>query len=130
MEGAGMADIKITGRGIAVTDMLRERVMRSLNVATKVFAVSPMSADVVLRHERGKSVQEPFSCEVTLSVPKTTIRVAESAEKIEAAIDAAADRVSRQLRKHKTKVVDRHKRDRGERDKALHATASGDGSED
>lgn len=115
---ATMCDIKIVGRGIAVNDTLREHVTKSVGGAVKVFDVSPMSAEVVLRHGKGKSPKDAFSCEVTVTVPKSTIRVAESSARIESAIDSATSRVSRQLRKYKTKIVDRHKRDRAERGRA------------
>lgn len=106
------ADIKVTGRGISVNDTLRKHAEDSMKGALKVFDISPMTAEMVLRHESKRSTKSRSTCEITLKVPKSTIRVSESAERIEPAIDAAAARVSRQLRKYKTKVVDRHKRDR------------------
>lgn len=113
-----MADIKLVGRGITINDTLREQALSSVEDALKVFNVSPMSAEVVLRHDSGKSAKDVATCEITVSVPKSTIRVSESSQRIEAAIDASASRVSRQLRKYKTKIVDRHKRDRSERGRA------------
>lgn len=105
--------MKVTGRGISVNDTLRKHAEESMEGALKVFDISPMSAEMVLRHESKRSTKSRATCEVTVKVPKSTIRVSESAERIEPAIDAAASRVSRQLRKYKTKLVDRHKRDRG-----------------
>lgn len=107
-----MADIQIVGRGITVNEALREHATASVEDALKVFDVSPVRADVILRHEGGKPVRKEATCEITVSIPKATIRVSESAEKIETAIDKAAAMVSRQLRKRKTKVIDRSRHSR------------------
>lgn len=44
-------DITVTGRKIQVTDALRENVEQKIGDALRVFDISPMTADVVLRVE-------------------------------------------------------------------------------
>ena len=102
-----MVDIKISGRKMAVSDALRERVEDKLGSALKVFDISPMACDVVLRVDKNPSNLERKTCEATVFVRDNVVRVVSSGDSIEAAIDDAADKVTRQLRKYKTRVLDR-----------------------
>ena len=105
-----MADIKISGRKLSVTDSMRERVEEKIGGALKVFDIQPMSADVVLRVDKNPSNPDRRTCEVTVYVRDRVVRVTSSAEDLDAAIDEAGDKVSRQIRKYKTKVLDRRTR--------------------
>lgn len=105
-----MADIKISGRKVSVTDAMRERVEEKIGDALKVFDIQPMSADVVLRVDKNPSNPERKTCETTVYVRDRVVRVTASADDMYAAIDEAASKVSRQVRKYKTKVVDRRQR--------------------
>ena len=102
-------NITVTGRNIAVTDALRDYVEEKLAAATNVFDI-PMNTEVVLRVEKNPSNPVPQVVEVTIFVKGAVVRVSEAATDMYAAIDMAADRVSRQLRKFKTRVVDRRQR--------------------
>lgn len=106
-------DITVTGRKTTVTDALREYVDEKIGGATHVFEIDPLTIDVVLRVEKNPSNPTPATCEVTLHPKGSVIRVSESDADMYAAIDAAADVVSRQLRKYKTKVVDRRQHGAG-----------------
>ena len=105
-----MVDIKISGRKVAVSDALRAHVEKKIGDALGVFDISPMTCDVVLRVDKNPSNPERKSCEVTVFVRDSVVRVVASAEDMYAAIDDAADKVTRQLRKYKTRVVDRRQR--------------------
>ena len=105
-----MADIKISGRKIGVNDQMRERVNDKIGDALSVFDVKPMSCDVVLRVDKNPSNPERKTCEVTVFVRDSVVRVTASSTDMYAAIDEAADKVTRQLRKYKTKIVDKRKR--------------------
>lgn len=99
-------DIKVSGRKTTVTDALRARVEEKVGEACKVFDIEPMTVDVVLRYEKNPSIPEPAIVEVTVRARGSVIRVAEHGSDMYAAIDTASDKVTRQLRKFKTKVVD------------------------
>ena len=99
-------DIKVSGRKTTVTDALRARVNEKVGDALTVFAIEPMTADVVLRYEKNPSISTPAIVEVTVRARGSVIRVAEHGADMYAAIDLAAEKVTRQLRKFKTKVVD------------------------
>ena len=82
----------------------------SIGDSLSVFDVQPMTCDVVLRVDKNPSNPERKSCEVTVFVRDNVVRVVSSSNDMFAAIDDAAEKTSRQLRKYKTKVIDRHKR--------------------
>jgi len=100
-------DIIVTGRKMTVSDSLREYVEEKISNSVKVFNISPMVAEVVLRKERNPANPRPSTVEVTIRTKGHIIRTEESEEDMYAAIDVAAATVERQLRKYKTKVVDR-----------------------
>ena len=89
-------DIKVSGRKTTVTDALRAHVDEKIGEAL----------NVVLRYEKNPSNPNPAIVEVTVRARGSVIRVAEHGADMYAAIDLSADKVTRQLRKFKTKVVD------------------------
>ena len=97
-------NITVTGRGIEVTAAMRSYVEEKLQAATNVLDM-PMEAETVLRVEHNPSNPVPQVVEVTVRVKGAVVRVSEAAVDMYAAIDLAADRVSRQLRKYKTRVA-------------------------
>ena len=105
-----MVDIKISGRKISVSDGMRDRVTEKIGEALRVFEVQPMTCDVVLRVDKNPSNPERKTCETTVFVRDNVVRVVASSTDMYGAIDEAAEKVTRQLRKYKTKVIDKHKR--------------------
>lgn len=100
-------DITVTGRKMPVTDALREYAEEKIGNSMKVMDISPLDAEVVLFVEKNPAIARPASCEVTLRTKGHIIRVEEREEDMYAAIDVAAAKVLRQLRKYKTRVIDR-----------------------
>ncbi|MDR1184861.1 MAG: ribosome-associated translation inhibitor RaiA [Coriobacteriales bacterium] len=100
-------EIIVTGRKMTVSDPLKAYVEEKISDSVKVFSISPMSAEVVLRKERNPANPKPAIAEVTIRTKGHIIRTEESEEDMYAAIDVAAAKVERQLRKYKTKVIDR-----------------------
>ena len=115
-------DIKVSGRKVTVTDALRNYVDEKIGGALGVFDIQPMTCDVVLRVEKNRSNPEAAVCEVTVRVRDNVVRVESADPDMYAAIDIAADKVTRQIRKFKTKVIDRRQRTQG----LLVAPVSGD----
>lgn len=105
-----MVDIKISGRKVTISDALREQVETKIGDALKVFDIKPMTCDVVLRVDKNRSNRNRRACEVTVYVRDNVVRVVASAADLETAIDEAADKVTRQLRKYKTRIVDKRQR--------------------
>lgn len=99
--------ITVTGRKMPVTDALRQYAEEKIGNSMKVMDIDPLVAEVVLFVEKNPANPRPAVCEVTLRTKGHIIRVEESEEDMYAAIDVAAAKVVRQLRKYKTRVVDR-----------------------
>lgn len=100
-------DITVTGRKMAVTDALREYAEEKIGASMKVMDIKPLEAEVVLHTEKNPSNPQRAVCEVTLRTKQHVIRVEESDEDMYAAIDVAAAKVVRQLRKYKTRVIEK-----------------------
>ena len=100
-------DIKITGRKMTVSDALRSYVEEKIGSSLKVFNITPMNVEVVLRKEKNPANPRPAVAEVTLVTKGHIIRSEEAEEDMYAAIDVAAAKTERQLRKYKTRVIDR-----------------------
>ncbi|MGN0073308.1 MAG: ribosome hibernation-promoting factor, HPF/YfiA family [Coriobacteriales bacterium] len=99
--------ITVTGRKTTVTPSLKAYVDEKIGRSLEVFEAAAMDAEVVLRVGHNPANPVSHTCEVTLYAKGAVIRVSESADNMYAAIDAASDKVARQLRKYKTRVVDR-----------------------
>lgn len=107
-------EIQVTGRNLNVSDPLRTYAEEKIGAAVKVFDIDPLVADVVLQVEKNPAIARQATCQVTLSTKGHIIRVEEHEQDMYAAIDVAAAKVVRQMRKYKTKVVDRRTRAEGE----------------
>lgn len=99
--------ITVTGRKMPVTEALRQYAEEKIGNSMKVMDIDPLVAEVVLFVEKNPANPRPAVCEVTLRTKGHIVRVEESEEDMYAAIDVAAAKVLRQLRKYKTRVVDR-----------------------
>ena len=118
--------ITVTGRKMPVTDALREYAEEKIGNSMKVMDIDPLVAEVVLFVEKNPANPRPAVCEVTLRTKGHIIRVEEHEEDMYAAIDVAAAKVVRQLRKYKTKVVDRKLRAADESIRAAEPAAAGE----
>lgn len=100
-------DITITGRKMPITDALRAYAEKKIGNSMKVMDIDPSTAEVVLQVEKNPANPTPACCEVTMRARGHIIRVEEYEENMYAAIDVAAAKVLRQLRKFKTRVIDK-----------------------
>jgi putative sigma-54 modulation protein len=100
-------EITVSGRKMTVSDSLRAYVEEKITNSVKVFNITPMSAEVVLRKENNPANPASSIAEVTLYTKGHIIRTEEAEEDMYAAIDVAAAKVERQLRKYKTRVLDK-----------------------
>ena len=119
-----MVDIKISGRKVSVSDALRDHVEAKVGGALKVFDIKPMSCDVVLRVDKNPSNPERKACEVTVFVRDNVVRVVATSDDMYAAIDEAAEKVTRQLRKYKTRVIDYRMRETLKVDQVIEPTGA------
>ena len=95
----------ITGRHIELTDALKERVEEKVERFEKFFdGITHAAAILTLADGR-------LAAEMTLTVRPgvTLVAVADSPDDMYMAVEAAADKLERQLKKHKEKLQDRRK---------------------
>ena len=118
--------ITVTGRKMPVTDALREYAEEKIGNSMKVMDIDPLVAEVVLFVEKNPANPRPAVCEVTLRTKGHIIRVEEHEEDMYAAIDVAAAKVVRQLRKYNTNVVDRKLRAADETIRMAEPAAAGE----
>lgn len=107
-------EIQVTGRRMTVSEPLKQYAEEKIGNSMKVFDIDPLVAEVVLTKEKNPAIARPAVCEVTMTARGHIIHVEEREEDMYAAIDVAAAKVLRQLRKYKTRVVDRKVRAEGE----------------
>lgn len=99
--------ITVSGRKMAISDSLREYATEKISASTKVMDINPLDVEVMLYREKNPANPRPACCEVTLRTKGHIIRAEEHEDDLHTAIDVAAAKVERQLRKFKTRVIDR-----------------------
>ncbi|ANE23106.1 30S ribosomal protein S30 [Denitrobacterium detoxificans] len=107
-------EITVTGRKMPITDALKSYAEEKIGNSMKVMDIDPLIAEVVLHMEQNPAIACPAVCEVTMTAKGHIIRVEEREEDMYAAIDVAAAKVLRQLRKFKTRVVEHKTRTKAE----------------
>jgi ribosomal subunit interface protein len=98
----------LSGRGVELDDAIREYATEKLTRAQRFFD-RILRIEVELRHERNPRVKDPDRVEVTVKTPGETLRVHGEGLDHFAAIDVAADRLEAQVKKHKDRLIDRHR---------------------
>ena len=95
--------INVSGRQIEVTDSLRDYAAEKIGRVQKHFD-HVITAHVVLHVER-----KLHKADATLHATGTTLAASAEAADMYAAIDLLADKLNRQVLKHKEKLVDHHR---------------------
>ena len=99
--------ITVSGRKMTISDSLRAYATEKIGASTKVMDINPLDVEVMLYREKNPANPRPACCEVTLRTKGHIIRAEEHEDDLHTAIDVAAAKVERQLRKFKTRVIDR-----------------------
>jgi putative sigma-54 modulation protein len=102
--------IEIRGRNTAITDVVREQVIdRFEKVDKQVSEFATM--EVELMEERNPAIADGKIAEATLHLKGTTLRATERSPDLTHSIDLCAEKMARQVKRHKDKR-------RGRRDQA------------
>lgn len=97
----------IQGNNITVTDAIHDYVEQKLEKAVKHFQTITTKVDVHLSVARNARITNKHKAEVTVYANGTVIRAQEGSENLYASIDLVSDKIARQLRKYKEKLLDR-----------------------
>lgn len=114
--------ITITGRKVDVPDDVRSAVERKIGSLDR-FVGDLERAEVVFREEKNPRIAEREQVEVTLLGHGHHVRAAVAGTDQHQAVDLAVDKLGKQLRKLKTRVV-RRKRPNMHRDEGHHPLAT------
>jgi putative sigma-54 modulation protein len=94
--------IAIKGRGVPVSDELRERISkRFVKVDKQVSDLARL--EVELRRERNPAIPEREVAEVTLYLKGVTLRACERGRDLHSAVNLCADDLARQVKRHRVK---------------------------
>ena len=97
----------IQGNNITVTDAIHDYVQQKLEKAVKHFHNLTTKVDVHLSVARNARINDKHKAEVTVYANGTVIRAQEGSESLYASIDLVSDKIARQLRKYKEKLLDK-----------------------
>jgi ribosomal subunit interface protein len=103
--------INIRGENLEVTDALREYVEKKLGKLVRYFNAPPAAE----AHVTLSVIRDKHGVEVTIPLPGVLLRAEEKNDDMYASIDLVADKLERQIRKHKTKMNRKFGRDGGPR---------------
>jgi putative sigma-54 modulation protein len=97
----------IQGNNITVTEAIHDYVEQKLEKAVKHFQGITSKVDVHLSVARNPRIADKHKAEVTVYANGAVIRAQEGSENLYASIDLVADKISRQLRKYKERLLDK-----------------------
>ena len=96
----------IRGDKIVVTEAIKNYIDEKLDKLTKYFSNENIEAKVIIRVSNNKQI-----IEVTIPTDKYTLRAEERNDDLYAAIDLVIDKLERQIRKNKTRLNERYKKE-------------------
>ena len=96
----------IRGDKLVVTDSIKSYIEEKIDKLTKYFDNDEIEAKIVIKVANNKEI-----IEVTIPTNKYTLRAEERNDDLYAAIDLVVDKLERQIRKNKTKLNDRYKKE-------------------
>ena len=96
--------LNISCKGFEVTDNIRDRLEKKLSKLDKFFR-KDAEADVRISQEKGNR----NIVEITIAIGGLILRAEESSGDMYASIDGAVDKLSKQIRRHRTRLEKRFK---------------------
>ena len=99
--------IVTNGRNIDLTPAIKDYVQQKLQRLENHYDFI-QEIHVILEVEKNPRIAENQLAEATVHVPGHVVRVEAASESLYASIDKLADKIERSLRKHKTKLLNRH----------------------
>lgn len=119
---AGDFPIRIQGKHIALTDALREHVARKLSKLLRHFD-QIRDAQIVFSVSRNRSLGRAQEVEVTIWGNGLVLRAEESSDDMYASVDGAVDKLDRQIRKYRARIIEKRRLDESRRRRRTRRTA-------
>ena len=98
--------LNIRGDKLVVTDAIKNYIDDKIRKLEKYFDNDEIEAKVIVKVANNKEI-----IEITIPTNKYTLRAEERNDDLYAAIDLVLDKLERQIRKNKTKLNDRYKKE-------------------
>jgi len=98
--------LNIRGDKLVVTDAIRNYIEEKISKLDKYFDNGDIEAKIVVKTANNKDI-----IEVTIPTNKYTLRAEERNDDLYASIDLIVDKLERQIRKNKTKLNERYKKE-------------------
>lgn len=99
----------VKGRHMAITQPIHDYAEEKIGRTSKILDQDTMTVEVEMYHEKNPSIERNQVAEVTVWTKRgPVIRAKEASTDMYAAIDLVAEKLERQFRKYKGKMVDRH----------------------
>ncbi|MBQ3020805.1 MAG: ribosome-associated translation inhibitor RaiA [Bacilli bacterium] len=98
--------INLRGDKLVVTDAIKSYVEDKISKLEKYFDIKDLEAKIIIKVSNNKEI-----IEVTIPTNKYTLRAEERNDDLYAAIDLVVDKLERQIRKNKTKLNNRYKKE-------------------
>ena len=98
--------LNIRGDKLVVTDAIRNYIEEKISKLNKYFDNCDIEAKIVIKTSNNKDI-----IEVTIPTNKYTLRAEERKDDLYAGVDLIIDKLERQIRKNKTKLNERYKKE-------------------
>ena len=105
-------DLRINGRNMEISDPLRQHITNRLGVVDRHLP-NIARAEVEVASERTRAQQDRVVVQVTLNISGTLLRAQQRASTANAAVNAAADALDRQINRYKSRVYRSERESRG-----------------
>lgn len=92
-----------TGKNLQITDDMRDIVEKKLSKLDKFFEKEE-TCNITI-----SEFKNDFIVEASISLPSGYVRAEEQADSVQTAVDKVSDKITRQIRKNKTKLQNRNK---------------------
>lgn len=102
-------DINVRSKDCEVSDRLKDEAVSRVEHATRFFD-RLLGIELVFTEEQNPRIPDPASVEITARTRGHHIRATSSAADHRDALEGAVERLERQLRKYKTRLVDRRRK--------------------
>ena len=108
----------VKGRHMSVSPALQEYAQEKIGKVAKIVDYMLKEAEVELYVEKNPAIENNQVAEVTVFTKGPVIRAKEASTDMFAAIDMASDKLHKQVRRYKGKLVDRHSSRRNQKPEA------------
>jgi putative sigma-54 modulation protein len=103
-------DVRVHGKHMQVAEDLRDLAERKVGAVGHTFADGAVADVEFAEHRNPRVVDEKYRVEITAPLSGHVVRVQASAPDERSALDIAADKFERVLRRHKERLIDRSRR--------------------